>query len=186
MGNLFSSSNSNSNSNKSAEKELRLLQETKVVRESLVKVIGAGGDVLNKAMNYEDLQNASKALSDQVETAQRDLETNAEYGSRVVDKLNDEIAYFYNPANLLQLVSRGLFPSVGLLKNFEKVVENFMLEIFGLVLQNDEWVESATPIKYVMKQFPLSNQLVQYIPLFAPELAKDLGIKTQSQSGFIK
>ena len=105
---------------------------------------------------------------------------------RAVDKLKDEIAYFYNPANLLQLVSRGLFPSAGLLNNFGKVVENFMLEIFGLVLQNDEWVESATPIKYVMKQFPLSNQLVQYIPLFAPELAKDLGIKTQSRSGFIK
>lgn len=105
---------------------------------------------------------------------------------RTVDKLNDEIAYFYNPANLLQLVSRGLFPSVGLLKNFEKVVENFMLEMFGLVLQNDEWVESATPIKYLMKQFPVSNQLVQYLPLFAPELAKDLGIKIQSRSGFIK
>ena len=105
---------------------------------------------------------------------------------RAVDKLNNEIAYFYNPANLLQLVSRGLFPSAGLLKNFGKVVENFMLEIFGLVLQNDEWVESATPIKYLMKQFPVSNQLVQYLPLFAPELAKDLGIKTQSQSGFIK
>ena len=105
---------------------------------------------------------------------------------RAVDKLKDEIAYFYNPANLLQLVSRGLFPSAGLLKNFGKVVENFMLEIFGLVLQNDEWVESATPIKYLMKQFPVSNQLVQYLPLFAPELAKDLGIKTQSRSGFIK
>ena len=105
---------------------------------------------------------------------------------RAVDKLNNEIAYFYNPANLLQLVSRGLFPSAGLLKNFGKVVENFMLEIFGLVLQNDEWVESATPIKYLMKQFPVSNQLVQYLPLFAPELAKDLGIKTQSRSGFIK
>jgi len=105
---------------------------------------------------------------------------------RTVDKLKDEIAYFYNPANLLQLVSRGLFPSAGLLNNFGKVVENFMLEIFGLVLQNDEWVESATPIKYLMKQFPVSNQLVQYLPLFAPELAKDLGIKIQSRSGFIK
>lgn len=105
---------------------------------------------------------------------------------RTVDKLKDEIAYFYNPTNLLQLVSRGLFPSAGLLNNFGKVVENFMLEIFGLVLQNDEWVESATPIKYLMKQFPVSNQLVQYLPLFAPELAKDLGIKIQSRSGFIK
>ncbi len=105
---------------------------------------------------------------------------------RAADKLRDELAYFYNPANLLQLVSGGLFPSIGLLKNFEKVIENFMLEMFGLALDNEEWVEDAKPIKYLMKQFPVSNQLVQYLPLFVPEVAKDLGIKTQSQSGFIR
>jgi hypothetical protein len=104
---------------------------------------------------------------------------------RAVDKLKDEIQYFYNPANLLQLVSGGLFPSIGLLTNFGKLIGNFMEEVFGLVLQNDEWVESAKPIKYLMKQFPISNQIVQYLPMFVPDVAKDLGIKAQSQSGFI-
>jgi hypothetical protein len=104
---------------------------------------------------------------------------------RAADKLKDEIQYFYNPANLLQLVSGGLFPSIGLLTNFGKLLENFMQEMFGLALQNEEWVESAKPIKYLMKQFPVSNQIVQYLPMFVPEVAKDLGIKTQSQSGFI-
>lgn len=42
---------------------------------------------------------------------------------RAVDKLKDEIAYFYNPANLLQLVSRGLFPSAGLLKTLRKLLK---------------------------------------------------------------
>ena len=105
---------------------------------------------------------------------------------RAADKLKDEIAYFYNPANLLQLVSGGLFPSIGLLTNFGKVVQNFMQEIFGLALENEEWVESAKPTKYLMKQFPVSNQIVQYLPIFVPDVAKDLGIKAQSQSGFIK
>jgi hypothetical protein len=105
---------------------------------------------------------------------------------RAADKLKDEIQYFYNPANLLQLISGGLFPSIGLLSNFGKLLGNFMEEMFGLVLRNDEWVESAKPIKYLMKQFPVSNQIVQYLPLFVPEVAKDLGIKVQSQSGFIR
>jgi hypothetical protein len=104
---------------------------------------------------------------------------------RAADKLKDEIAYFYNPANLLQLVSGGLFPSIGLLTNFGKLLGNFMEEVFGLVLKNEEWVESAKPTKYLMKQFPVSNQIVQYLPMFVPEVAKDLGIKAQSQSGFI-
>jgi hypothetical protein len=105
---------------------------------------------------------------------------------RAADKLKDEIQYFYNPANMLQLVSGGLFPSIGLLTNFITLTGNFIEEMFGLVLQNDEWVESAKPIKYLMKQFPVSTQIVQYLPMFVPDVAKDLGIKAQSQSGFVK
>jgi hypothetical protein len=104
---------------------------------------------------------------------------------KAADKLRDEIAYFYNPANLLQLVSGGIFPSIGIITNFMSLVGNFMEEMFGLVLQNDEWVESAKPTKYLMRQFPITNQIAQYMPMFVPEVAKDLGIKAQSQSGFI-
>jgi len=104
---------------------------------------------------------------------------------KAADKLRDEIAYFYNPANLLQLVSGGIFPSIGIITNFMKLFGNFMEEMFGLVLQNDEWVESAKPTKYLMKQFPITNQIAQYMPMFAPDVAKDLGIKAQSQSGFV-
>ena len=34
-----------------------------------------------------------------------------------------------------------------------------------------------------MKTFPFSNQMVGYLPMFYPELAKDLGIKVQSNYG---
>jgi hypothetical protein len=105
---------------------------------------------------------------------------------RAVDKLRDEISYFYNPANLLSLASGGIFPSIAIFTNFGNVFFDFLQETFGLVFENEEWVEDAKPIKYLMKQFPVSNQIVQYLPLFVPEVAKDLGIKTQSQSGFIR
>lgn len=101
------------------------------------------------------------------------------------DKLRDEIAYFYNPANLLQLVSGGIFPSIGLLTNFEKIIQNFITENFALVVGDEELQESNQVIKYVMKEFPVLNQIQQYMPMFAPDVAKDLGIKAQSQSGFI-
>lgn len=104
---------------------------------------------------------------------------------RATDKLRDEIAYFYNPANLLQLVSGGIFPSIGIITNFGKLVGNFGQEIFGLVLKNEEWVDDAKPIKYLMRQFPVANQIAQYMPMFVPDVAKDLGIKAQEQSGFI-
>ena len=101
------------------------------------------------------------------------------------DKLRDEIAYFYNPANLLQLVSGGIFPSIGLLTNFETIIQNFLTENYALIAGDEELKESNQVIKYVMKQFPVLNQIQQYMPMFVPDVAKDLGIKAQSQSGFI-
>jgi hypothetical protein len=101
------------------------------------------------------------------------------------DKLRDEIAYFYNPSNLLQLVSGGIFPSIGMITNFEKVLEHFLKEMFGVAFNREDWTESAHPTKYLMKQFPVANQIAQYMPMFVPEVAKDLGIQAQSQSGFI-
>jgi hypothetical protein len=79
---------------KDAEKELRVLQETKVVRESLAGVLkGTAAEELfsGKEMNYQDLQDAIKLMQDEIEVAQRDLEMNAEYGSRYVDELNEKI-----------------------------------------------------------------------------------------------
>jgi hypothetical protein len=34
-----------------------------------------------------------------------------------------------------------------------------------------------------MKSFPISNQAAGYLPMFYPDLAKDLGIKVQSNYG---
>ena len=105
---------------------------------------------------------------------------------KATDKLRDEIAYFYNPANLLQLVSGGLFPSIGILTNFEKIIQNFLIENYALVVGDEDLQESNNVIKYIMKQFPISNQIAQYMPMFVPDVAKDLGIQAQSQSGFIQ
>ena len=102
---------------------------------------------------------------------------------RATDKLRDEIAYFYNPANLINLISGGIFPSIALINNYEKLLENFMKEMFGVIIQDEKMQDDAKVIKYVMKSFPVTSQLAQYLPVFAPEVAKDLGIKMQSRSG---
>lgn len=104
---------------------------------------------------------------------------------KAADKLRDEIAYFYNPANLLQLVSGGIFPAIGMLTNFEKIVQNFLTENYALIVGDEELQESNKVVKYVMKQFPVLNQIQQYLPMLVPDVAKDLGIQAQSQSGFI-
>lgn len=101
---------------------------------------------------------------------------------RAADKIKDELAYFYDPTSLTSLVSSGIFPSMSYLNNFKKLIVNFNKEMYGLGVGDEELVEKTKVIKYLMKSFPISNQAAGMLPMFYPELAKDLGIKAQSQA----
>ena len=102
---------------------------------------------------------------------------------KATDKFTDEIAYFYNPTNIFNLVSQGVFPSLGLIENYKKTLVNFGKEMYGLSVGDEELVEKNQVIKYLMKSFPITSQGAQLLPMFSPETAKDLGIRMPSQSG---
>jgi hypothetical protein len=102
---------------------------------------------------------------------------------RATDKLRDELMYFYDPTSIQGLISRGIFPSMTLITNYTKLINNFSKEMYGMAIGDEEMQKKAYPIKYLMKTFPVSNVGQTYIPMFLPDLAKDLGIKVQSQSG---
>lgn len=105
------------------------------------------------------------------------------YASKISDKLLDELMYFYNPTSLFNLVGSGPFPAMGIINNGYKLMSNFLAEMFGLVVSNEEIRDDAKPIKYLMKTFPFTNQIVGYLPMVYPDIAKDLGIKMQSNYG---
>ena len=98
------------------------------------------------------------------------------------DKVRDELMYFYKPTTPFELIGGkgGILPALGLLENYKKFTTNFLSENFGLIVGDKEIQDDAKPIKYLMKSFPLTNQISSYLPLFYPDLAKDLGIKIQS------
>jgi hypothetical protein len=103
---------------------------------------------------------------------------------RAVDKLRDEISFFYDPSSFANLLSTSIFPSIKVITDFQNLFTNFLQEMFGLALGNEDWVDDAKPMKYLMKTFPVSNQVAQYLPMFYPDLAKDLGLRMQATSGF--
>lgn len=105
------------------------------------------------------------------------------FAVRALDKLTDELLYFYNPTSLTGLVSTGLFPSMSLINNGSKAIKNFFKEMYGLGIGDEELVEDTKVIKYTMRSFPFTNQVVGYLPLFYPEMAKDLGIRIQANYG---
>ena len=105
------------------------------------------------------------------------------YARRLADKIFSEVAYFYNPTSLLDLVGNGPFPSMSLLNNAFKGVTNIFRELFALGMGDEEKAEDIKVIKYLMRTFPFANQMVGYLPLVYPDMAKDLGIRVQSNYG---
>jgi hypothetical protein len=105
------------------------------------------------------------------------------YLSKLGDKLLDELMYFYNPTSILNLVGSGPFPSMSLINNAAKTLFNGLDELYGLSIGDDERVEKTKVIKYLFRTFPIANQFVGYLPMFYPDIAKDLGIQMQSNYG---
>ena len=105
------------------------------------------------------------------------------FAVKVADKLRDELSYFYDPTSLSSLLGSGIFPSLSLLTNARKGFTNFFRENWALATGNEKEAEKIKVIKYWMKTFPITNQMAGYLPMFYPELAKDLGLKVQSNYG---
>lgn len=102
---------------------------------------------------------------------------------KATDKFRDEITYFYDPSSLTKLVSGGVFPAIGLIDNYKKILTNFLIENYALAVGDEKLAKKTYVIKYLMKSFPVTNTATGMLPMFYPALAKDLGIKMQSQSG---
>lgn len=105
---------------------------------------------------------------------------------RMMDKFKSELSYFYDPTSLTSLVSTGIFPSISIIDNFKKFFTNFMKENWAIATGNEDLQENTKVIKYLMKSFPLANQVQGYMPMFYPELAKDLGIRMNSNYSLIR
>lgn len=101
---------------------------------------------------------------------------------KATDKITDELLYFYDPRNLLYLLKGGLFPSSSLIENYIKILENFSVEMFALGTGDEKLQEKTKVLKYVMKSFPIMYQMEQMLPMFYPEMAKDLGITMSSEA----
>jgi hypothetical protein len=102
---------------------------------------------------------------------------------KMFDKFKDELSYFYDPTSAFDLISKGTFPAIGLVENFIKGTKNFFIENWALATGDEELAEDTKVIKYWLKTFPFTNQMAGYLPMFYPDLAKDLGLRVQSNYG---
>ena len=104
------------------------------------------------------------------------------YLLRVMDKVRDEVAYFYNPTSFLGLTTSGIFPAISYLENFKKLFLNFGTEMYALGVGDEELAKKTQVVKYALKGFPIASQVDAMLLMFYPDIAKDLGMKAQSEA----
>ena len=101
---------------------------------------------------------------------------------RVLDKIQDEVSFFYNPLAFESIVNGSLFPTLGVFTDAVKVTQDIMKRIFGTIFMDNEWKDDNTSIKYLLKSMPVTNSFTDVAPIFFPEFAKEAGIIIQPQN----
>jgi hypothetical protein len=102
--------------------------------------------------------------------------------TRAADKVRDELLYFYDPTSLIKTIGSNIFPSLSYVTNFMKIFSKFMTEMYAISVGDEKLEKDTKVIKYVMRSFPVVNQAAGMLPMFYPELAKELGIRATSES----
>jgi len=102
---------------------------------------------------------------------------------RMLDKLTDEISFYYNPLSLQQITTGSWMPSLGLLTDGIKFTNSFRREANAIIFGNEQQAENAHPTKDFFSMIPIANQFFKtFVPLIDAETAKDLGISISTES----
>lgn len=100
---------------------------------------------------------------------------------RALDKLSDEVSFYYLPTSFQSMLNGSVMPSVAVFSDGIRIITHGFTELYGIGW--DQEIEDKNYfIKYLAKSFPVTSQMSSYLPLYAPDLAKELGIQLGSQA----
>jgi hypothetical protein len=103
--------------------------------------------------------------------------------SKVINKISDEVSFYYNPISFESITKGSLLPSVGLLSKGLKIVQQLALEGIGAATDDEEMMKKAHGLKYTFNIIPgLSQGLNEALPYLYPEIAKDWGVRVTGES----
>lgn len=107
------------------------------------------------------------------------------FSQKVVDKMFNELSFFVNPLEWVNMANGGMFPALSVVTDTWKVIDHTVLrEGFGLIVGDDEMRESGKPLKYMLKAIPYTKWISTFMALFMSEgNQKDWGITQQSELG---
>ena len=118
--------------------------------------------------------------------ADRAQKNSYRYLRKTFNRFQEELMFFYNPTEWSATLSGGILPSVSLFAEAGRFMTHFYREVTGFDHTNQnrtprEVREDALPLKYLMKLFPVTKSLVQWLAMFDPQFAKDFDVTIQER-----
>lgn len=103
--------------------------------------------------------------------------------AKLVNKIVDEVAFYYNPLSADSITRGSIIPSLGLLSKVERLFMDLGKETTGYIINDEEMIKKAHPVKYFLNLIPVGSQLQnEALPYINPELAKELGVKVSPEA----
>ena len=102
------------------------------------------------------------------------------YFQRTLDGFISELSFFYNPAEMTNILSGGI-PAISLFEDIERFIRHSRLDVTGFDYSNpnkttEQVRKNAQPIKYLMKMFPGTKSLVTWLAAFDEDFAKEFDV----------
>ena len=105
------------------------------------------------------------------------------FWAKAINKISDELAFYYNPLSFESMTKGSILPAMGLLTRVERAFGALGKEAYGYATDDEKLQEKSHPTKYFLDLIPGPAQFQQEIlPLIYPEMAKEMGIKVSSQA----
>jgi hypothetical protein len=113
-----------------------------------------------------------------------DAEKNAyKWYAKALNKITDEVSFYYNPLSFESMTKGSLLPSVGILSKAFKMLTQIGKEGVGMISEDEEMMKKAHGLKYTLNIIPgLAQIQTEVLPYLYPELAKEMGIKVSAES----
>lgn len=105
------------------------------------------------------------------------------YWAKLVNKIVDEMAFYYNPTSAESITKGSMIPALGLLAKAERAIKSIANEAYGHMTGNEKLIKSSHPLKNFLDMIPGPSQFdSEILPLINPDLAKEMGIRVTSQA----
>lgn len=105
------------------------------------------------------------------------------YLAKMFNKMADEISFYYNPLSLDAFSKGSIMPSLQLTSKVASLFKHLWNETEGHIMDDEELIKGAHPTKYFLNLVPGASQFQnELLPLYWPELAKELGVRVTRES----